>query len=155
MDKNKEIELDVNNKTILEIKKVEDVVLKGKNYKFDGYRLDLSGFISIYLLIENGQSCCEDYGYISTNDNLQEFVGATILKIELSSELQLVDLTEIKKVAGMAEYSEFYAEFITIYTSRGSFQLAVYNAHNGYYGHQVCCVLKNESHIDYIIDKVI
>jgi len=154
MDKNKKIDLDYNNKTILEIKEVEDVAFKGRYAKFDGYRLALSGFISIYLLIENGQACSEEYGYISTNDNLQEFVGATILKIELSNEIELIDLTEIKKLSGLVK-DEFYAEFITIYTSKGSFQLAVYNAHNGFYGHQVLCILKNENHIDYIIDKVI
>ena len=28
-------------------------------------------------------------------------------------------------------------QFVTFNTDRGAFQLAVYNAHNGYYGHEI------------------
>ena len=98
---------------------------------YDGYKV--SGTKEdIYLLIDNGQSCCEDWGYFSTEDDTSQFIGAEILGIELTdTSLKTEPIEQIKYLdcGGV--------QFVTFKTSKGIFQLAVYNAHNGYYGHGV------------------
>ena len=105
----------------------------------DGFKVttDLHTF---YVLIDNGQSCCEDWGYFSSEDDSAPFVGA---------ELQEVRLTDMalnqKAVEESAPYGfdEGGIQFVDFVTDKGTFQLAVYNAHNGYYGHGIL-ILKDE-----------
>lgn len=95
-----------------------------------------SGFLiitnkqSIELSIDNYQSCCEDWGYFLSEDNIDEFVGAIILNISLTDTcLRTEKLPEygVEESGGVM--------FVNIETDRGLLQFTAYNSHNGYYGH--------------------
>jgi hypothetical protein len=70
---------------------------------------------------DDGQSCCERR-YMTTDDNLQDYVGATFLGIELKEAPDIED-----------EYGEHEVLFLEIKTSKGCFTMATHNEHNGYY----------------------
>ena len=74
-------------------------------------------------LFDDGQSCCE-HRYMHTDDELGDFVGATLLDAEVRPGPE----TE----SGWGEYKE--SEFLVITTSIGQFTVVNYNEHNGYYG---------------------
>lgn len=98
----------------------------------DGYRVE-TDLETYHVLIDNGQSCCESWGYFSSEDDLNQFLNSTLLEIELTD-------TALNKQK--LEDSDYYEEeggiqFVDFKTSVGVFQLAVYNGHNGYYGHGI------------------
>ena len=74
-------------------------------------------------LFDDGQLCCETR-YMITDDNLANYVGATLLGGEIKSCPDTV-----------GEYGESHEiQFLEISTSNGSFTMASHNEHNGYYG---------------------
>ncbi len=99
----------------------------------DGYMIETDKH-KFYVLIDNGQSCCESWGYLASEDDLSRFVGSTLLEISLTD-------TALNKQK--VENSNYYdgdeggIQFVDFVTSAGTLQLAVYNAHNGYYGHGI------------------
>lgn len=85
----------------------------------------------ITVAISNNQSCCESWGYLTTNDNLQDFVDAELVNVRITDpDLKSFDV-------GGNEIYVGEAIFVTFETSNGDFQLVVYNSHNGYYSHRV------------------
>jgi len=74
-------------------------------------------------LWDNGQSCCEQR-YMTTADNLEEFAGAQLLDFELKGSEPGTPESD----------SEHEIEFLDVKTSKGVFQVANHNEHNGYYG---------------------
>lgn len=98
---------------------------------WDGYKI-ITDMQEIFVAVDNSQSCCEDFGYFSSFEDPSEFIGAAYLGIEL------VDTAlNVKKFNEEHEYGfdEGDVMFVNIKTSSGLFQVAVYNSHNGYYGH--------------------
>lgn len=74
-------------------------------------------------LSDEGQSCCEAR-YMQTDDDLDSFVGATLLGAEIKDGPEVED-----------ESSEVHeVQFLEVKTDRGSFTMASHNEHNGYYG---------------------
>lgn len=73
-------------------------------------------------MADRGQSCCETR-YMMTDDNLQDFVGATLLKAEVRDAPDIQD-----------EHEEHEVQFLLITTSVGTFTMTTHNIHNGYYG---------------------
>ena len=71
---------------------------------------------------DGGQSCCESR-YMTTDDNLSDFNGATLLDMELKS-VEYEDL----------DYGEHEIQFLDVKTSEGVFTIVNHNEHNGYYG---------------------
>ncbi len=115
-----------------------DVVLGG-GAGMDGYKITTNEHI-IQVLIDNGQSCCESWGYFASEDDLVSFVGA---------ELREVNLTDTALHKEKVEASGYYEDgggiqFVDFVTSQGTFQLTVYNAHNGYYGHGIVVAKDND-----------
>lgn len=119
---------------IKEVHDVKDGVDSWNNY--DGYEIKTDETI-IKVLISNSQSCCETWGYLSTNDDVGTFIGAIINKIEV------VD-TALKRVEILDNLYAGGAMFINFETSVGTLQLVVYNAHNGYYGHEAKLIIGEE-----------
>jgi hypothetical protein len=111
----------------------------GGCFEMDGYKV-VTDAHTFHVLISNGQSCCESWGYIQSEDDLSRFVGA---------ELREVILTDTALNKAAVEKSDYYdgdcggIQFVDFLTDKGTFQLAVYNAHNGYYGHPIV-VAKDE-----------
>ncbi len=106
----------------------------------DGYKVETDEHI-IYVLIDNGQSCCESWGYFASEDDLNQFIGA---------ELREINLTDTALNKEKVEKSDYYdgnsggIQFVDFITDKGTFQLAVYNAHNGYYGHGIVVAIDND-----------
>ena len=75
-------------------------------------------------LWDGGQSCCESR-YMRTDDNLEEYIGATLIGGELK---------DAPNVSDDDEYGEHEVQFLEIQTSKGPLTMASHNEHNGYYG---------------------
>lgn len=106
----------------------------------DGYKVETENHV-IHVLIDNGQSCCESWGYFASEDDTSQYIGA---------ELQEVRLTDTALNQEKVDKSDYYSgdsggiQFVDFVTDKGTFQLAVYNAHNGYYGHGIVVAKDNE-----------
>lgn len=115
----------------------------------DGYGHD--GYIvktdkqSIDLFIDNGQCCCEDWGYFMSEDSLDNYIGARLLGVSVTDPaLESVDLDE------RTEVYEGGVMFVTFKTDRGTFQFVAYNEHNGYYSHEAGVISMGLTHSEYL-----
>ena len=73
-------------------------------------------------VLDAGQSCCEER-YMTTDDDLAAFVGATL------TDMEIADGPEIGE-----EYDVHEVQFLVVKTSLGAFTTETHNKHNGYYG---------------------
>lgn len=83
------------------------------------FRFDDGSGIRIY---DDGQSCCE-HRYMTTDDDLEAFVGANFINAEERSAANQPD-----------EWGEHEVAFLIVTTSLGAFTIETHNEHNGYYG---------------------
>lgn len=74
-------------------------------------------------VFDDGQSCCE-HRYAVCDDDLTPFVGAKFVGAEVRD-----GPTEDHEYGDLKE-----CQFLVVNTDRGSFTVANYNEHNGYYG---------------------
>lgn len=102
--------------------------------EYDGYKITTDNH-EFYILIDNLQCCCEDWGYFASEDDFDMYIG---------KELKEVNLTDTALNNQKAEENGKYGydnggiQFINFAFTDGSvLQFAVYNAHNGYYGHGI------------------
>jgi hypothetical protein len=84
----------------------------------------------IYILISADNQCCENFGYLSSDDDLDKFRGARLFDVVKTN----TNLLTLPVEDGLDEGD---AIFVTLKTDKGDLQFAVYNGHNGYYGHGV------------------
>jgi hypothetical protein len=76
-------------------------------------------------LWDDGYWCCE-HRYMTTDDDLPYYQGATLMNIELR---------DAPDVEPKDEYDECHeVQFLVVTTNRGTFSMASHNEHNGYYG---------------------
>lgn len=74
-------------------------------------------------LFDDGQSCCENR-YMRTDDNLADYIGATLTGAEVKDAPNVPD-----------EYGdEHEVQFLEVQTSAGVLTMSNHNEHNGYYG---------------------
>lgn len=107
------------NKQIVELKIINNVLI----FKFaDDTVLNIK---------DVGQSCCESR-YMNCDDDLDFYIGSTLLTVELGSTLLTVELGDSSEEDKDYGYTEI--QFLKIGTSKGTFTVANYNEHNGYYG---------------------
>lgn len=83
------------------------------------FRFDDGSGVRIY---DDGQSCCERR-YMTTDDDLQAFVGAKFVEVTKQSAANQPD-----------EWGEHEVVFLIVTTSLGAFTVETHNEHNGYYG---------------------
>lgn len=77
----------------------------------------------VVVVEDDGQDCCE-HRFMSCDDTLSEFLGATLL-----------DITVEDVGTGEGEdYEHHEIQFVHIKTSLGVITLQSHNIHNGYYG---------------------
>ena len=91
----------------------------------------------IYFLIYNGQQCCEEWGYLSSPDNIKDFIG---LKVENISGVGSPS-EGFKKHTILHKYECNEFAILQIETDKGTLEWAVYNSHNGYYSHKVIVII--------------
>lgn len=126
------------------VKEVFDIKFNGGYSSKDGYLIETDKK-SISILIDNGQSCCESWGYFSSEDDLKQFIGAELTEINLTDiALNKTSLDFIKEHNLDSEYNAGGIQFVDFVTNKGVFQLAVYNAHDGYYGHSILVAIDEE-----------
>jgi hypothetical protein len=97
---------------------------------FEGFVIQTSKQ-TIKIGISSGQSCCENSGYMISEDDTSMFLQSELLNITLTDTNMFVKEFEEEWI----DYDS--AMFVNIETNKGTFQIAVYNEHNGYYGHDV------------------
>ena len=88
----------------------------------------------ITLEIENGQNCCEEWGYFMSHDDFTEFIGAELTDVKIVDEaLKVYDGLDM-------DNTDLYIMFVNIGTANGLLQFVAHNSHNGYYSHtaRVC-----------------
>jgi hypothetical protein len=78
---------------------------------------------SIMIITDEGQSCCESR-FMTTDDNLNDFIGAVLLNIESKPGGDTEDEN--------GDWQDI--EFLEITTNNGFFQIVNHNEHNGFYG---------------------
>lgn len=114
---------------ITKIEEVENVRLQQDSCSsYEGWRITTTEQ-TIELLIAEGQNCCENFGYATTNDNVADFIGAEVLNVTRT------DKALCTKDLAVLEDGECECMFLTLETSKGPLQFVVYNSHKGYYGH--------------------
>lgn len=77
---------------------------------------------TILHLTDEGQSCCE-HRYAACDDDLSHFIGSALLGVEVRDGGTVEE-----------DYEVTESQFLIISTNLGSFTIASYNSHNGYYG---------------------
>lgn len=95
----------------------------------------------LLVLIDDESSCCESWGHIHSADDLDDFVGARLKEIRLTDTA--LNSTIVER-SGEYGFDAGGIQFVDLLTSKGKLQLAVYNSHNGYYGHGIVIALDNE-----------
>lgn len=118
----------------------------GATGNMEGYKIKTDKH-EFYVLIDSDQCCCESWGYFISEDDYNKFVGGELFEVNLTDKC-----LNSKKFEESGYYEEEGGiQFVDFVTSKGKFQLAVYNAHNGYYGHPIL-VLKDE---EILLDDVL
>jgi hypothetical protein len=108
-----------------------------ENTDFDGYAIETTHRV-IKVGISNYQSCCENWGYLTTNDDLQDFVDTKLLGVKIVDTALKVEPIKEK------DFYEASLMFVNFETSHGTMQLVAYNDHNGYYGHDAIVLIEGD-----------
>ena len=107
---------------------------EGKWRGYDGYRIVCDDGKDVKMGISNDQNCCENWGYLTSEDDLQKYVGAELLSVKVVDEALNVETCPDVYEGGVT--------FINVETSKGMFQFVAYNEHNGHYSHD-CVLIEN------------
>ncbi len=111
-------------------------ILKIEEFEFDGlegYKMTTSNQEILMGIDPDGQ-CCENAGYLMSEDDFSDFIGSELIRIET------VDISLSVKVIDYLHNQNIDMDscmFFNFYTSNGMLQFVAYNEHNGYYSHQV------------------
>ena len=109
--------------------------------EYDGYSIKTNEH-EYLILIDNGQSCCESWGYFSSENDFKDFISKELKEVRLTdTALNQQKLNEIIPYgfdAGGIQFVDF------VMTDGDILQFAVYNDHNGYYGHSILVTKDNE-----------
>lgn len=105
---------------------------------YDGYEIKTTEH-KYHILISNGQNCCEHWGYIVSEDNLDDFIGKELISVEVTNTA--LDKKKVKELWVDSDQIQF-VDFT--FSDGGVLQFAVYNAHDGYYGHPIIIAKDDE-----------
>lgn len=106
------------------------------NDRYEGYVLTMDNGDTIKLGISSGQSCCEEFGYLMSEDDLQSFVGSEYIGTDVVDQSFAV-----REALGGINIDA--CMFVNINTSKGLLQFVAYNEHNGYYGHDAVMIFND------------
>ena len=116
------------------IKSIEELSQEElSQYGMEGFKITTNNQ-EIFAGISSGQSCCEDYGYLISHDDFEDFKGAELLNICLTDTLLKSKSFSSSDIPNLDYGGTIFCNFET---SKGTLQFIAYNAHNGYYGHTV------------------
>lgn len=116
--------------------KTEDIILENIGKKIT--ELSFNQDTGLHFVFEDGakiriadfdRQCCE-YRYMTTDDKLSDFIGSTLMSVEVREILQFIGKEpESRKSGDVHDVS-----FLVVTTSLGAFTCETHNEHNGYYG---------------------
>jgi hypothetical protein len=139
----------------MKIKNIEEIMDKqipalSEYSNFDGFVITFDNDTTLALIVSSGQSCCEQYGAVTTEENLQDYIGAEyiqhdIVDQELAVRSNIIADSNIFDIPGLDEGDII---FLNVQTDRGTLQFSVYNSHNGYYGHSAYVYYQDEKVLD-------
>ena len=92
----------------------------------EGYIIKTSGD-EVRLYMNMDQHCCESPGYFMSEDDLDQFIGTTLIRVEVTDEA----LNTVK----VPYFYDGGVMFVNIHTDKGLLQFVAYNEHDGYYSH--------------------
>lgn len=96
----------------------------------------------IYFAIDNEKGCCEYFGFLGWDaEDANDLIGDSLRHLKFSYKEELDNHDDFKQTW-----------FIDIQCSGLSLTLTAYNAHNGYYGHEVKCF---QIHLDHNLKEPI
>lgn len=106
--------------------------------EYDGYRITTTEH-KYLILISNEQNCCEDWGYMVSEDDFDSFIGKSLVSVELTN------MALDKKIVKDLYCDDDQIQFVDFKISNGTvLQFTVYNSHNGYYGHPIIVAKDND-----------
>lgn len=114
----------------------------------EGYKI-VTDHHELLILIDDQSSCCESWGYIQSEDDLSDYIGAQLSGIQLTDTA--LSSEAVTKAVGEYGVDSGGIQFVDLVTNRGKFQLAVYNSHNGYYGHGIVVAVDNSPILEDIL----
>lgn len=98
----------------------------------------------LLVLIDDERSCCESWGSVHSADDLGYYVGAALREVRLTDTALNQTIVD-RHGCGEYGFDGGGIQFVDLDTSAGKLQLAVYNSHNGYYGHGIVVALDLQS----------
>lgn len=122
---------------------------QGKKQIFPDYGINVSGYIlktnkkEYKFVIENEQKCCEIFGYFTSEDNTDDFIGTKLINIEIVNTALNVSELKINEILKNRGIEDGDTMFVNINTSEGMLQLVAYNSQNGNYGHKAYFMVDN------------
>jgi len=139
---------DFRDETIIEISGMFDDGYAGvyPGEQYCGIKLKTQNHV-ICAYIDPKRHCCERYGSILSQDNVADFVGSELKKVYLTNTADKTEYVDYIRSLRSTSTDYYNIQFINFETSKGLFQLTVYNCDNGYYGHDI--VIKIDENIEY------
>ena len=128
---------------IVQVAKVSNMISKLYYSTMDGYKIVTDKHI-FYILISNSQNCCERWGHMTSEDDISYYKGAELLSIKLTDTA--LNTTLVEDVIG--DFYRCNTQFVDFTTNKGTFQIVVYNSHNGSYGHKILLIKDKEILLD-------
>ena len=126
----------------MKIKNIEEIENKniptlGKYNRYDGFVITFDNDTTLALIVSSGQSCCEQYGAVTTEENLQDYIGAEYIQHDIVDQQLAVrsNIIADSNIYDIPSLDSGDIIFLNVQTDRGTLQFSVYNCHNGYYGH--------------------
>lgn len=111
----------------------------GGHSSMEGFRV-VTDEHELLVLIDDQQSCCESWGSVHSADELDYYIGAALREVRLTDTALNQTIVD-RHGCGEYGFDGGGIQFVDLDTSAGKFQLAVYNNHNGYYGHGIVVAL--------------
>lgn len=138
---------------ILNIEECFGFTVKDSWGEQDGFKITTTEQ-EIYLVIDNMQCCCENWGYfMSEEKDINKFIGSVLINIKITDSLTKTIEKEILSKNefnlnedGTIDIYEGDIMFVDLETSNGVLQFVAYNEHNGYYGHEAYIISKQLSY---------
>lgn len=92
-------------------------------------RLNCTFSDGVTLILRDAAKYCCETRYMHTEDNLNDYVGARLLGVEIKEVDPVADEWDEN-----TEYGVHDVQFLEIQTSAGALTMVTHNEHNGYYG---------------------
>lgn len=112
----------------------ENQVYPGEQY--NGIRIKTTNH-TIIAYISPYRKCCEIFGSILSQADLTPFIGKKLRKVYLTNTACKTEFVDYILSQESSSSMYYRIQFINFETDAGVFQFTVYNADNGYYGHDV------------------